>query len=67
VSDTDDSAALKIVVAAPRLIADIDCLAQLFAADEAPVRYLRSAKICMAVYGFRDASSAGFASQRRIV
>lgn len=48
------------VRAVPRLRSDVLYLKQLFSATEPPVRYVRSTQINVALYGFGDASGAGF-------
>jgi hypothetical protein len=45
---------------APRLPADLHCLLQLFAAPTPPTRMIRCTTRRVAVYGFVDASTAGF-------
>lgn len=46
----------------PRLYEDIECLSKLFDPEDPPIRYIRSAKVYMAIYGFGDASGSGFGS-----
>jgi hypothetical protein len=45
---------------APRLRSDLACLTQLFSPPAPPTRLVRSSTICCAIYGFVDASGAGF-------
>lgn len=69
--DWDDSSFLsppgnptapRQVAAAPRLSSDLQSLAKLLAAPAPPVRYLRPHTTKVAIYGFVDASGAGFGS-----
>ncbi len=46
----------------PRFGDDLDCLDDLFASDTPPLRVIRSNQVALAVYGFVDASGAGFGS-----
>ncbi len=48
------------VKAVPHLRSDVHCLLQLFSATEPPVCYVQSTSINVALYGFGDASGAGF-------
>jgi hypothetical protein len=45
---------------APRLASDVHCLIQLFAAPTPPTRVIRCLARRVAIYGFVDASTAGF-------
>jgi hypothetical protein len=47
------------VAPAPRLHQDLECLATMLSTPD-PTRLIRSTKHFVAVYGFVDASSAGF-------
>jgi len=55
------SAPLELVPAS-RLASDLHCLAQLFSPPTPPTRMIRCASRLVAIYGFVDASSAGFGS-----
>ncbi len=48
------------VTPAPRLRSDVESLLLLMASEIPPVRHIRSSKISVAIYGFRDASGSGF-------
>jgi len=50
------------LIPAPRLPDDVFCLAQLFSANNPPTRMMRCTRRCIAIYGFVDASAAGFGS-----
>jgi len=56
---SDDQAPLELLPA-PRLADDVACLAQLFAPSTPPTRMIRCTTRMVAIYGFVDASSAGF-------
>jgi hypothetical protein len=51
-----------VVIPAPRLLSNVQCLMTLFAADTAPTRPARRTSTQVSVYGFVDASSAGHGS-----
>jgi hypothetical protein len=44
----------------PRLVCDVSNLMDMFKAKQPPVRYVRSKQVNVALYGFGDASGAGF-------
>jgi hypothetical protein len=48
------------VLSVPRLKDDIDAMSLFFSAENAPWRFVRGKRICIAHYGFGDASKAGF-------
>jgi hypothetical protein len=48
------------VQAVPRLRDDVQSLLCLFSSETPPIRYVRSQKLGVAIYGFGDASGAGF-------
>ena len=48
------------VAPAPRLLQDLTCLASLLGSPDPPTRVIRSSRHFVAMYGFVDASSAGF-------
>ena len=50
------------VSAVPRLAKDLTALDLFLASEKVPWRFVRGRKVCIAVYGFGDASKAGFGS-----
>ena len=50
----------KVVKAVPRLEADLRVLQQFFAKDQVPWRFVRGSKVLLVLYGFGNASKAGF-------
>jgi len=51
-----------VVTAVPRLAQDLSSLLSLMSSEEPPQRVVRSKSIMVAIYGFGDASGAGFGS-----
>ncbi len=47
---------------APRLLSDLKCLTQLLSSPTPPIRYIHPRSMKIAIYGFVDASGAGFGS-----
>jgi hypothetical protein len=57
-----DDQAPEDLLPAPRLADDVACLVQLFAPPVPPTRVIRCVTRLVAIYGFVDASTAGFGS-----
>jgi hypothetical protein len=51
-----------VVTAVPRLAQDLSSLLSLMSSEEPPQRVVRSKSLMVAIYGFGDASGAGFGS-----
>jgi len=58
--DTTPPEAPMELIPAPRLMDDIHCLLHLFSDDTPPTRMIRCTRRCVAIYGFVDASTAGY-------
>jgi hypothetical protein len=52
----------ELVTPVPRLVDDLRALSSLFSSPEPPLRFIHSNAILETVYGFSDASGAGFGS-----
>ena len=52
----------SLLPAVPRLAKDLKALDLFLASEKVPWRFVRGNKICVAIYGFGDASKAGFGS-----
>jgi hypothetical protein len=50
------------VIPATWYASNLDALSQLLSGDDPPLHYIRKRMICVALYGFADASSTGFGS-----
>jgi hypothetical protein len=61
-SPVDNSSPPLHVTAVPRLRDDLSALREFFAAREPPSRYIRGSRVVSLIYGFGDASGAGFGS-----
>ena len=52
----------EVLLSVPRLAKDLKALDLFLASAKVPWRFVRGKKICVAIYGFGDASKAGFGS-----
>lgn len=59
---TDPGSHPSSVKAIPRLTTDIESLLRLMQPAQPPLRLVRSRRLAVAIYGFGDASGAGFGS-----